>query len=59
MAAKVLITGLANTGKTTLLKDLKDVMVFARDGKPFALELPHVNVPDYDDINDVLNLIGF
>lgn len=55
--AKILITGMANTGKTTLVKSLKDVLVVARDGKPFSLELPHVNVPDFDKIEDLLNLV--
>ena len=50
MSAKILITGLANTGKTSLLKPLENVLVISRDGKPFPLELPHVNVPDY--LND-------
>ena len=57
MPAKVLITGLANSGKTSLLKPLKDCLVFARDGKPFSLELPHVNVPDFDKMDDLLDLV--
>lgn len=57
MSAKVLITGMPNTGKTTLLKNLKDVLVVARDGKPFSLELPHFNVPEYNKINDLLDML--
>lgn len=57
MSAKVLITGLANSGKTSLLKPLKNCLVFARDGKPFSLELPHVNVPDFDKMDDLLDLV--
>ena len=55
--AKVLITGLANSGKTSLLKPLEKTLVFSRDGKPFSLELPHVNVPDYSKIDEFLDLI--
>ena len=58
LSAKILITGLANTGKTSLLKNLNDTLVIARDGKPFALEMPHVNVPDYQTIDEVISLIG-
>ena len=66
MSAKVLIAGLANTGKTSLLKPLQDVLVISRDGKPFPLELPHVNVPDYTNdkgrnifnIDNLLDLVS-
>lgn len=57
MSAKVLITGMPNTGKTTLLKNLNNALVFARDGKPFSLELAHVNVNEYTNMNDFLNLV--
>lgn len=58
MSAKVLITGMPNTGKTTLLKTLKNALVFARDGKPFSLELPHVNVTEYTNMNNFLALVS-
>lgn len=56
--AKILITGMPNTGKTTLLKTLKKAFVFARDGKPFSLELPHVNITEYTNMNNLLGLIS-
>lgn len=58
MGAKVLITGMPNTGKTTLLKTLKNVLVISRDGKPFSLELPHVNVNEYTNMNNFLTLVS-
>ena len=57
MPAKVLITGTANSGKTTLLKTLKDVLVVSRDGKPFSLELPHFNMPEYKKIDELLDML--
>ncbi len=57
MSAKILITCLPNTGKTTLLKTLKDVLVIARDGKNFSLNLPNVNVPDYTTMEEFLTLV--
>jgi len=44
--SKVLISGTANSGKTTLLKPLTDVFVIARDGKRYPFAQPHVNMPE-------------
>ena len=57
MPAKILITGLPNTGKTTLLKTLENTLVVSRDGKPFSLEMPHFNMPEYDKIEELIKLL--
>lgn len=49
MPAKILISGKSNTGKTSLLRPLKNAFIVSRDGKPFSLELPHINVPDFNN----------
>ena len=42
--AKILISGRANTGKTSLLQTLTNVLVIANDGKQYPFKQPHVNV---------------
>lgn len=54
---KLLISALPAVGKTTLLSTLEDVLVIARDGKAFPFEMPHVNVPDFTDVDQLINLI--
>lgn len=56
--SRILITGLSNSGKTTLLKTLTDTFVVSRDGKPFSLPLPHWNVPDFVTIDEVISGIA-
>ena len=46
-----------NTGKTTLLKTLENTLVVARDGKPFSLELVHFNMPEYQKIDELLDML--
>lgn len=55
--AKLLISGLPNSGKTTLLQTLTDVLVIARDGKKYPFPQPHVNVPDFTLAQEVIDII--
>ena len=54
---KLLVSSLPAIGKTTLLQTLKDVLVIARDGKLYPFEQPHVNVPDFDSVDQLTDLI--
>ena len=54
---KMLISGITNSGKTSLLQSLTDVLVIARDGKKYPFAQPHVNVPDFTDVGELLDLI--
>lgn len=58
MAAKLLISGLSNTGKTTLLSDLQDTLVIAVDGKKYPFPQPHINVFEFDSVSQFLTLVG-
>lgn len=57
MAIKVLISGLENVGKTTLLKDLppEDTFVIAVDEKEFKLPLPHANIYSFSSMAEFIN----
>jgi len=55
--AKLLVSGLTNIGKTTLLQTLTDVLVVARDGKQYPFPQAHVNVPDFTDVEFLIDLV--
>ena len=57
MKTKLLIAGLPNTGKTTLLQSLNNVLVFARDGKKYPFPQPHVNVESFTYVSELLEVI--
>lgn len=54
---KMLVSGITNCGKTTLLQSLTDVLIIARDGKKYPFPQSHVNVPDFTDIDFLIDLI--
>jgi len=54
---KLLVSGITNSGKTSLLKSLTDVLVIARDGKKYPFEQSHVNVEDFTDIDQLIDTI--
>lgn len=56
-AVKLLISGVSNSGKTTLLKHLTDSYVLSHDGKRFPFPVPHTNVPTFDSVTELTNLM--
>lgn len=53
---KLLVSSLPAIGKTTLLQTLEDVLVIARDGKTYPFPQAHVNVPDFDNVDQLIDL---
>ena len=60
MAIKLLISGVSNSGKTTVTKSLdpKTTLVISRDGKNYPYPLPHTNVPDFETAEQLTELIN-
>lgn len=56
MSAKILVSGLANTGKTSLLQSLTDVFVIAHDGKQYPFPQPHVNIQTFSSIAELISI---
>lgn len=59
MSVKLLISGVSNSGKTTLTKDLDPdtTLVISHDGKNYPFPLPHVNIEDFGAATDLTNLM--
>ena len=55
--AKLLIAGESNSGKTTLTKGLKNALVISHDGKRYSFTTPHVQVADFDSVEELTNLV--
>lgn len=56
-AVKLLIAGLSNSGKTTSLKSLNNAYVLSHDGKKFPFPIPHTNVPTFDSVAQLTDLM--
>ncbi|AGM47038.1 hypothetical protein AD45P3_00500 [Alteromonas phage vB_AmaP_AD45-P3] len=55
MAVKILISAVANAGKTTLTKELENSLVISHDGKKYPFPVPHVMVPSFDSAEELVN----
>jgi cytidylate kinase len=55
MGAKILITGVSNSGKTTLLKSLDEALIIAIDGKKYPFKQFHKNMDDFRNITELCN----
>ena len=56
---KLLISGLPNVGKSTLIKDLnaEDTLLISRDGKKSPLKLPKKTIEDFLNADDLITQI--
>lgn len=56
MSVKLLISAEANAGKTTLTRNLENSLVVSHDGKRYPFPVPHVLVPSFDSVQQLLDL---
>jgi hypothetical protein len=54
MSVKLLISAEANSGKTTLTRNLKNSLVVSHDGKRYPFKVPHVMVPSFDNVEELI-----
>jgi len=54
MSVKLLISAEANSGKTTITKDLENSLVISHDGKRYPFPVPHVMIPTFDSIGELV-----
>lgn len=55
MTVKLLISAEANSGKTTLTKNLKNSLVVSHDGKRYPFPVPHVMIASFDNVAELIN----
>lgn len=58
MAVKLLISALANSGKTTLTKSLQNALVVSHDGKRYSFAVPHVHIPSFVTMQELIDTIN-
>lgn len=56
MSVKLLISAEANSGKTTLTKNLTNSLVISHDGKRYPFKVPHALVPSFDSVKELIDL---
>lgn len=56
MSVKLLISAEANSGKTTLTKNLENSLVISHDGKRYPFPVPHVLIPTFESIQELINI---
>lgn len=57
-AVKLLVSAFESSGKSTITSQLDDVLVFNFDHKEYSFRVPHVNIKDYDGMDNLINLMS-
>jgi len=57
-AIKLLVCGFEATGKSTITSQIRDALVINFDRKEYGFKVPHVNIPTYAGLDDLINTIN-
>ena len=57
-AVKLLVSGHESSGKSTITSKLNNVLVINFDRKGYNFSVPHVNVPVFDGMDSMVNLLN-
>lgn len=57
-AVKLLICGFEACGKSTMTSKIHDALVVNYDRKEYGFKVPHVNIPVYDGMDNLINLLN-
>jgi hypothetical protein len=57
-AVKLLVSAFESSGKSTITSQLKDALVFNFDHKEYSFRVPHVNIKEYQGIDNLIELIS-
>lgn len=57
MAIKMLVSGFESSGKSTITSQLDNALVINFDHKEYGFKVPHVNIKDYEGMDQLLALI--
>ena len=55
---KLLVVGMENSGKTTLISQLENALVVSTDNKAFRGKVAHFRQSHYDGLDELINTIG-
>lgn len=55
MGAKILVNGKSGSGKTDLIRTLKNAFVISRDGKSFPFKMAHTLIPEFYGMDILVN----
>jgi hypothetical protein len=57
-AVKLLISGFEASSKSTIASKITDALIINMDRKAYSFAVPHVNITEYNGMDDLMNIIN-